>query len=883
MSVTTQDIKKNFYQFTNSDISGNDISGFGTTIKGCYETCRDNSDCYAFTIDSNSDEPSTSVRCQIKKQGEYWDTKDPSFTSGWTTWVKKPRNLSNNTVLEDWIYPIFNIFYPELIIQRRIVEFNFQRKSEGEVITITQNSKCENSGDVFNDKNCEADQQKIFLSKSNSKRKDNNTCLKDYNKYCVKLDDIATCSITDFPGKCATDSCGYGGDWGNIIGNNSFDKGFINCKYSFDYTNFSFNDLTPFKKYIDTLYSNTVGMANNLKDRFRDSNYIYACIINFYSSIYGQYYYSGQNAINNFRSFDYLKRNINEYKTVFFSYINTQIQQYFQQSIVPLDLQHIVEDSMQLPDANIIQGNPRTYTINLKLPYAMFKTYIDKNQQERDTYISILLEGFLRDKEGKIQDNSSGNSWYSNRCDIISTDITKIYTVNVSNSSYSDTTELNYSDYNDSRYKDYLFLYANITGTVNVWTPMVSVYFQVKNNVTSLDTVTCDAISSQAGYNSTNTSLYPYVCFQRLCLQTDKSNCVNKMPNVCKMSYSPPRPFISGFINKYLTTVNSTQCACYTSTLSPVSENEYGNVAAMCFDKKCDDPDLRQAFNLSDSNCKQYLDKVWNWITPSNSSEKSRNSITFDSQRFNRLAGENYKPYQPSTYNWQLLLIGIFTSVLLCLITFILCRTYKISVIFTVIDITLVILIFGGLTAFFCKDMAGLSSCDGKNFKCKSKYTNIEIPKQFCNYTLNCECQLNEDCSPCSYCFSGTCAPSSGFRKTVTVQERQPNIVIIILSIILLVLLPTVLMFLHNEKFLNIPSWIFNTVVILVCLIPLIIILYTSLKKIDIVKYDGSCKQECDNSCEGKTCGYNDCGKSCGECPQGYTCNENNVCEKYLA
>ena len=111
----------------------------------------------------------------------------------------------------------------------------------------------------------------------------------------------------------------------------------------------------------------------------------------------------------------------------------------------------------------------------------MYKQYIDKDQQSKDTYISNLLEGFLRDKEGKIRDESTGNSWYSNRCDIRDTYIITLYGVNVSNSNYDDAREINPSDYNNSSYGDYLFLCCKISGTVNVWTPMLAVYFQNSN------------------------------------------------------------------------------------------------------------------------------------------------------------------------------------------------------------------------------------------------------------------------------------------------------------------------------------------------------------------------------------------------------------------
>lgn len=855
--TTYNDIRTNFYRFENSNARGNDLQRMGTqTLYNCLRSCYNDDDCLAFTTTA-FDSSDSSGDCNLKR---YTDTNfypwwEISEDTNWKIYVKNI-NKRRNITRKNWDKTGFNRWFPEFTCIRSAVPSlnnSLQLKDDP--------SRC---GQIDN----------VHLPGSD--------IINVYN--CQTIDSDKMCFVTDdFKGTCAVSPCEFSNDtnkgWSFYTQDQKY--GSINCKYSFDYTNFSFNNLSNFVKYINTLYSDKVGIDTDSKNRFRDSNYIYACILDFYSSIYGQYYYSGRNAINNFKNFDYLRNGIYQYKNSnIFPFINSQIQKHFTGGIVPSELEHIVDNSLQLPTPIITAGTPGIYTINLNVSYDMYKEYKDKNQQSRDTYISNLMEGFLRDTEGNIQDILTGNSWFSKRCDITSTNITMIYAVDVSRSTYTDSTSINPEQYNDTDYKNYLFLYCTITGTVNVWTPMLSVYFQVKatNGSENLDIVTCNAIAEKAGYNSSDISLYPYICFQRLCSRLDKSECINNMVNSCKLNYTPPAPFSTN-INKYLTNKDSLQCQCYTSTISPISESQAGNIAAMCFDKKCSDPELTQGFNLSDSNCKQYIDKVWNWIYSPNTQEKSRNSQTFDTAKFNRLAGKEYQPYQPASYNWQLLVIGIFTIVLLCLISFILCRKYDISTVFTVINLVIIILIFGGLTAFFCKDMAGLSSCDGKEFKCKSRYTDIELPNEFCNYTLNCECQFNEDCSPCSYCFSGTCAPVNGTRKTITVSERKPNVVVLILSIILLVLLPTILIFLHDKKFLNIPAWLFNTIVIIACLIPLGFILYNSLKKVEFTKYDGSCTQECDDSCEGKTCGYNGCGQLCGTCQPGYQCNTENICE----
>jgi hypothetical protein len=855
--TTYNDIRTNFYRFENSNVRGNDLQRMGTqTLSNCLRSCYNDDDCLAFTTTA-FDNSESSGDCNLKRH--YTDTNfypwwGISEDTNWKIYVKNI-NKRRNITRKNWDKTGFNRWFPEFTCIRSAVPSlnnSLQLKDDP--------SRC---GQIDN----------VHLTGS------------DIIKYnCQTIDSDKMCFVTDdFKGTCAVSPCEFSNDtnkgWWFYTQDQKY--GSINCKYSFDYTNFSFNNLSNFVKYINTLYSDYVKIDTDSKHRFRDSNYIYACILDFYSSIYGQYYYSQTNAINRFKNFNYLKTPLYQYKnTNIFPIINTQIQKHFTSGIVSRELQDIVDDSLQLPSTTMLIGNPNTYKITLNIPYLMYKEYKDKDQQSRDTYISRLLEGFLRDREGKIFDRSTGNSWVSNRCDITFTSTSIIYALNVSSSVYnSESIAISPDEYETGLYGDYLFLYCTITGTVNTWTPMLSVYFQNKSNSATLDTITCEKIAERAGYNSVYSSLYPYTCFQRLCTSGNKDQCINVMVGSCRLSYVPPSPFTAGFINRFITNADSQQCQCYTSGLSPSSENQVGNIAAMCFDKKCQDPDIIQTFNLSDSNCKQYVDKVWNWIYNPNTEEKSKNSQSFDTEKFNRLTGTEYQPYQPKKYNWEILAIGIFTTILVSLITFILCKTYHVNTIVTIISIVIIILICGGLTAFFSIDMAGLSSCENNEFKCKSRYTGIELPNEFCNYTLNCECTFNEDCSPCSYCFSGTCAPASGIRKTITVSKRKPNVVILILCLILLVLLPLILVLLYDENILNIPKWLFSIIILISCLIPLVFIVYNSFKKIDFTEYDGSCRQECNDSCEGKTCGYNECGGSCGICNIGYNCNEKNVCE----
>jgi hypothetical protein len=865
------DIKPYFYKFDNSDIQGNDLARKGSLqLSTCASLCYNDDDCLAFTTTAGDISDSVGD-CNLKRS----TSTDVNFypwvgikeDSMWKTYVKninKRRRISR----KNWDITGFNILFPEFKCIKSM------EPSSGKNLPLIHDiSSC---GKIDN---INVPIGNGIITRENS---------------CQKVKDIEACSVnnTDFKGSCAVSPCEFSNDkntgWGFYTSDMKY--GWVNCKYSFNYTNFSFNNvnngLNKFVNYINDLYSDHIGIDINSKNRFRDSNYMYACILEFYSSIYRQYYYSTDNSVNNFKNFDYLRNPILQYKnTYIFPLINTRIQQYFRNinpvdqtvtRIVPVDLQNITNNSLQLPIA-IKEGIPPQYKIKLNIPYLMFEEYKNKDQSSRDIYISRLLEGFLRDTEGKIKDRSSRNEWRSERCNIVSTYIEYIYAVNVDSAIYIESIPINTDDYIDTSYKNYLFLYCTIVGTVNTWTPMLSVYFQVKG--ISLDIATSNIIASRAGYNSTNRSLYPYTSFKADCENASDDVCKALIIDNCKLSYTPPLPFSKGYINNYLTNADSLDCQCYTSTISPPSENQVGNIGAMCFDTKCSEPRIRQMFNLSDSNCKQYIDTVWNWIYNPNTEEKAKNSQTFDTERFDRLTGKEYQPYKPAKYNWQILVIGLFTMILVFLITFILCRKYSINTLFTFINLVVIIVIIGGLTTFFSIDMAGLSSCDRNEFKCKSRYTDIDLPNEFCNYTLNCECQFNEDCRPCSYCFSGTCAPAIGTRKTITVSERKPNVVVLILSVVLLVLLPIILMFLHDKNLLNISSWLFNSIIIIVCLIPLIFIVYNSLKKVDFTKYDGNCSQECNSSCEGKSCGYNECGQICGTCESGYTCNEQNVCE----
>ena len=483
--------------------------------------------------------------------------------------------------------------------------------------------------------------------------------------------------------------------------------------------------------------------------------------------------------------------------------------------------------------------------------------------------------------------SNTTQSWNPNGPSLTSSVVNSITAINM-----TDYTMLSVSppgNFTQKTYPNYLFLTAEITATVSVWSPMLVVYFQAYNSTIKFSPDVCTEISAHAGSQSPYSSTIPPSCFEADCASlalrpqqgvSSKNNCKQDIMTYCDIAYSPP-PYTSRTeTDKYLLTNNNTACYCYTSVLPPVNQRNPGNPGGMCFDSACSNStvDVRALFGLTDNVCKGYCQEVYDWLHATGSDQPG-NANELDAQRFSTICGTNFQPYTSATWNTSIIVIGLVTTVLVGLLIFSICKYKAYSTTKTTVLIIAGCILLLGLTFFFGKDMAGIfGGCVNGNMTCKSRISKIKIPTSFCTFQINCECQSDEDCPGSCVCASGSCAPLNGSRPTKVIQERKVNIIILVITIISLIVLPLIIIYLHRDYHWNISKGLFSGILGAFIIIPLVYVIYLIFKKYNKTVFTGPC---CTPKCENKECGPDGCG---GLCPKPgsifpcASCDDNGQC-----
>ena len=203
-------------------------------------------------------------------------------------------------------------------------------------------------------------------------------------------------------------------------------------------------------------------------------------------------------------------------------------------------------------------------------------------------------------------------------------------------------------------------------------------------------------------------------------------------------------------------------CLCLASNLRPVFnhtkfiDNDFTK-AAYCFSSSCDNSQLPES-KLTDETCKSYCDIVYDWLTNPDPGKRSRLPQELNSSKFTNLCG-SYKPPGSSSYNKIILFVGI---ILISVTLIVLLRIFRNkSTRFKLeLDITTGVILVA-LLAFLVLDLNGVSSCNGNNIECRSKITNIKIPKFLCPVLQGCECKdgISATCpNPNQQCIQGVCS-----------------------------------------------------------------------------------------------------------------------------
>ena len=224
---------------------------------------------------------------------------------------------------------------------------------------------------------------------------------------------------------------------------------------------------------------------------------------------------------------------------------------------------------------------------------------------------------------------------------------------------------------------------------------------------------------------------------------------------------------------------------------------------------------------------------MYGWIHAKDPGGQSHYLKDLNKTRYQNICGDKTDPYTSNKINIQVLVLGLVMTLLGSLLIFSISKYNNISLLKSIFIIIVFAGIFIFITIFLSKDLAGKTMCDdGKKMICLSSITHKKIPVQFCNYILNCECLLDQDCgsSNCK-CFSSTCLPTVGVRNSQVVYENVPNVILVIVSSIVSIVLPITFWYFYEDYHLKIPKNFFIPITILISLLPFIISVYGSFKK----------------------------------------------------
>lgn len=250
------------------------------------------------------------------------------------------------------------------------------------------------------------------------------------------------------------------------------------------------------------------------------------------------------------------------------------------------------------------------------------------------------------------------------------------------------------------------------------------------------------------------------------CTEIANSSCAGINLGIDETSYKLPG--INYIFDDYflVSTSNNDEsdgvCLCLASNLLPLfihnkfSDNKFTK-AAYCFSSNCDGSQLPKT-KISDDECKSYCDIVYDWLTDPDPGKRSKLPQELNSSKFTNLCGK-YKPPGSTSYNKIILFVGI---ILIAVTLIVLLRIFRNkSTRFKLeLDITTGVILVA-LLIFLALDLSGVSSCNGNNIECRSKITNIKIPKFLCPVLQGCECKdgISATCpNPNQQCIQGVCS-----------------------------------------------------------------------------------------------------------------------------
>jgi hypothetical protein len=506
----------------------------------------------------------------------------------------------------------------------------------------------------------------------------------------------------------------------------------------------------------------------------------------------------------------------------------------------------------------VVQSNS-DYLITFSLSYKQIIQFLSKRhndptiqKQKRLQFMNDLANKFLRDSDGinittganlplstlSFNDESYNNkdifdfpnhTYFTYTLDQTGKLIATVYRQPIQGPGYKKNIEI--KSITDLPYH---LVSTEITLKVETWSVMLLSYF--KKNCTDF------TIDKKLVYGQVGT--VPFTDKEKRTLDDLSSFCNVKFLSK-NINYFPS----NSLLGQYIYTINSKDCVCYVSQLAPLGSTPPVK-PAICFDSKCNtgDPnnpsDVRSMLGITDAFCKSqsYCDQVDEWIN-----NDAYNPGTLDNTRFT-----NFCPYidKPEKYNKEILVLGIFFTILFTTLTFLICKNKKYGNLSIFIETSFVLLVFSYLTYYFSQFLVGLYVClqDDKpgNPSCLSKLyydptnnknTEIKILDEFCVEVTKprCECEQSIDCGKDCYCVSQTCTPKKGERKQTITKEYKIKYVTLFASLLIAILFPIAFVYASEDYDWHIQKkWSIFTVFIL-SIVPIVYCLIKTLQKVNVV------------------------------------------------
>lgn len=594
-------------------------------------------------------------------------------------------------------------------------------------------------------------------------------------------------------------------------------------------------DFSTIQQYIKSIATGKINGISNLPQEsiwyMRDTMFLYSLTSTFYNRIYqfGLYTPPLTNISNDFLQVNILSTNLNTYKQTFINDIfNSIFNTYYPNNLIPTDLKNIINNNaLVLPT---IQQKGDDYYLNVYLNYDQMTSYFNKPD-----ILLGLINNFFQDNLGEIIINQKGSPF----TEPIFQEIVNIgynyikIAMNTGSSTINYFSQVNptlqpISQGISSNSTYIFFLNYQIQVKIQNWSIMTLAYATSQQGISFSDN------AAQLSYRDTGAVPLQYIDL--------KPNLLPNFINCCETSINYTNNDVYISIENSLLISSSKQCLCYNGLTAPPSVQKPGNRIAMCFDKYCD-PTQRQLFNLTDAECSKYCNTAYGWFNSTENDMQPSNPSDIDWNAFNRICGSDYKPTIPTKYNRNVIIIGSIFTILLTVISFLLCKYFGLGNFYFFIICFLVFIISAGLTSYFSLYLSGMGTCGGNNnktYECLSQLTKTSIPQEFCNDFYNCECEFDQDCPTGYVCSTTTCRPNGGTRPTHIENVNNPNYNIwILLSVIIIsILFFGISSFLYIDYQWSINKNIYYISTIIISMIPIIYVFIKHNQKIQKTVYN---------------------------------------------